>query len=496
MTQASLLKTLYIQSSFNRNTPLRALLDAYIEGSCLEERLIAEALTCPSLPLSSFAEHLVLEKWREFLTLIFIFYFRGCLDAYKLKSLKYMRALKRFSLWKGHQLFSIYHELAVFLLNQEARKVILTQLPNGACSVEVDGYRSTGALPHPLFHAELGTLWCLYGDLTGQSLYVEAAFKLAKWQSNTLDHHFLSFVGLFASEGQVSERLLLVNNFLLFNALARTNQCSEMAFLAKKQIDQLMKLANSESIDMACHGIIFEEYFSKKVLPMSSRDYCLPAAFKDEHFAIAGLRSAESSAVATLNGEKSGMGCYHFKDVNVMSFGPQHIPLGDCKGFGISGSSSLLSDNIKTLSIGDDQFLIEGVARLSSSCSQDLSLFPHAGWVTSRQEFNKGRLAIEINFQGLFEQDDLVFSFFIKCKSCLVDGSKMVRKRSLNRYSGQSASVTLEGMDGSIVLEAKQFHPEMHVIPLGGGDNFWGADFLVAYLLNDNLISYSWQLTP
>jgi hypothetical protein len=36
----------------------------------------------------------------------------------------------------------------------------------------------------------------------------------------------------------------------------------------------------------------------------------------------------------------------------------------------------------------------------------------------------------------------------------------------------------------------------MQVIPLAGGDNFWGADFLVAYHLSQDQRNYQWHLGP
>jgi len=36
----------------------------------------------------------------------------------------------------------------------------------------------------------------------------------------------------------------------------------------------------------------------------------------------------------------------------------------------------------------------------------------------------------------------------------------------------------------------------MQVIPLSGGENFWGVDFLAAYVCSDEQRHYSWQLTP
>ncbi|HEV8051222.1 MAG TPA: hypothetical protein VGP47_01920, partial [Parachlamydiaceae bacterium] len=327
----------------------------------------------------------------------------------------------------------------------------------------------------------------------GQSKHIEAAVKLAEWQRNTLDHNYLPFVGLLSREGEASESLLLIGNFLLFDAVARSTQCSEKAFLAEKQLEQLDKLANAESIDIPSLAIVLEQFFDDKPLPVVSGEYYLSSIFKDEQFDLAGSRSAESSAAATLFGEKSGMGCYHHKDIKVISFGPQNTPLGDCAGFGLDGSAPILPELQSEIKTATGQFVVNGTARMCPRISgaEPKEISSHGGWITNRQEFKNGSFIIETEFQDLFEKNEFLFSFFVKCKHCVINGDKIVRPRSLNRYTGKAASIQLQSSETSLYLQAGQSHDEMHVIPLGGGSNFWGADFLVAYVVNTNKCVFS-----
>ena len=493
MDQASLLKVLYCQSSFNRTAPLRAVVETLFDGSCLEERLISLVLSSIATASDSVTQTAVLEKWRDLLTLILVSRAKGCLQIHKAQLLKCMRGLQGITIWQEHQLLTLHQTLAAFLLDRPTKDYSLLQLPNGACPLEVDGYSQHGAIPHPIFHAELGTLLCIYGDLTEQPHYLEAASRLAEWQRNTLDHNYHPFVGLLSKEGEASESQLLVGDFLLFNAIVRTSQCSEMAFLAEKQLEQLDNLANSESIDIPSLSIVLERYFAEKKLPDVSGEYYLASILKDELFAFAGSRSAESSAAATLFGGKSGMGCYHYKDIKVINFGPQNTPLGDCRGFGLEGSVQVLSELKTEIATATGEFVVKGTARMCPKIPEAISseVPSHGGWMTARQEFKNGSLSIETLFQDLFDKKELLFSFFVKCKNCVVNGDRIVRPRSLNRYSGKSATVQLQSGESSLFLQAGQAHDEMHVIPLGGGSNFWGADFLIAYGLNTNKCVFS-----
>lgn len=492
MYQASLLKVLYCQSSFNRTAPLRAVIETLFDGSYLEERLISSVLSSIATAPGTATQNAVLQHWRDFLTLILVMRANDNIGPHLPQLLKSMRKLQAASLWPEHQLLTMHETLAALLLGKSIKDYSLFQLPNGACPLEVDGYTQIGQIPHPLFHAELGTLLCLYSDLTEEPRYAEAALKLAEWQRNTLDHNYHPFVGLLSKEGEASESELLVGDFLLFNAVARTSQYSEMAFLAEKQCELLDRLANSESIDIPSLSIVLEHYFAGKKLPDVSGEYYLPSVFQDELFALAGSRSAESSAAATLYGGKSGMGCYHYKDIKVINFGPQNTPLGDCRGFGLEGGIPAFSEFKTELSTATGEFVLDGTARLCPQNPQASSEnSSHGGWMEIRQEFKNGLFSIETSSQDLFDKKEILFSFFVKCKNCVVDGDRIVRPRSLNRYVGKAASVQFQSGESSLFLQVKQPHDEMHVIPLGGGSNFWGADFLVAYVLNTNKCVFS-----
>jgi len=194
------------------------------------------------------------------------------------------------------------------------------------------------------------------------------------------------------------------------------------------------------------------------------------------------------------------MGCYHFKDVNVINYGPQNTPLGDCKGFGLEGGQLLLADFITELSVSSGGFSIQGMSRMSSSVnkkdSESASHPNHAGWIATCQEYKNKNLWIKTQFQRLFDQEELLFTFFVKCKQCIVNEDKIIRRRSLNRYGGRAEKIEFKGNKSSVFLLAGQNHEEMHVIPLGGGGNFWGADFLVAYQLKADTQHFAWQLNP
>lgn len=506
MNQATLLKKLYCQSSFCSPTALGIIVESFINDSRLEECLIAEFLTGFVFPTAFAAEGDVLKSLRGFLTLILVLKDRNELEVYLPLLLKSFRQIQRVSIRPDHQLLAAYQATVLFLLysarsqieDLDCVKALGFDDRNIKDYIELEVFFPSEEIPHPLFRAELGTLWCLYGNLTGRSSFVEAAGRIAEWQKKTLDHNYVSLVGLLSPEGEASERTLLIGNYLLFNAVARSLRSSEMAFLAGKQLGRFSELAGEESLKVPCHAVILEACFDEMASPDVSGEYYLPSIFSDERLALAGSRSFESSAVSTLYGGRSGMGCYHYKDVKVINFGPQRLPLGDCSEFGLEGGANFLSEHLKTLTLGAGQYVLEGAARLPSHTrdTQSLGHLSHGGWMVCRQELNKGILSIDIKFQRLFEQNDLSFSFFVKCSQCIIGGDKVVMPRSLTRYSGAGAAIQLHGEKSILNLHAGQGHEDVQIIPLGGGDNFWGADFLIAYRLKDPDAAYSWKCFP
>ena len=119
---------------------------------------------------------------------------------------------------------------------------------------------------------------------------------------------------------------------------------------------------------------------------------------------------------------------------------------------------------------------------------------PGGFWIDTRLEFQKAHLSIETVFNGIFDQKIFAFVFFAKAPTCLVDGRQAIEPRSFQRYQGKIRPVYLKGERASLAIEAGHKDGEMQVIPLGGGQNFWGADFLIAYQCNSDEECYRWQL--
>ncbi len=485
----------------------------FIENSdtiTLFERMIGDFIEDVSVDSSSFAAVLqipypthyksvwgLVGEWQRTLILSLLLRELRLLDTYSPLLMERIISLSAIVVWDEFQLVTAYKAIVSLLLGQPVKKIKVIQSPSGSAPLEGGGHWSWACIPHPSFHAELGSLWDLYSVLSSDSSYLAAAEKLAQWQQHTLDVNHAPFIGLFSNEGDISEEGLLLRNYTLFSLVGRSSNRSDMAFLAEKQLEKLQDATFEDEGFFFPLATILEKIYA--LYGDIRTTFQLPSTFHDPDTTLLGYRSKKVSVVASLSGGGSGMGCFHFDDIQVVNFGPQHLPLGECLGFGLEGIPS----DIQTSDSHDESsFSLRGIARLKSRIDsnaqhQSLANFregEHAGiWLDTKIQFEKEKLAIDISLHHLFNPE-IAFVFFVKSRFCTVDGKQKIYPRSFTHYQGDVARIDLHGNEEILTIEAKNPH-EVHLVPLGGGKNFWGADFLIAYICSDKQKNYQWSIT-
>ena len=373
----SFLRSLYhkrILDSYHA-TPLEKIVDACLHNEPIDGRLIQQAIAIdpsyvPTTPWD------LIEQWRSTLLTLLVLREKDLLQPCRHLLLERARILIRHPLWAEFQLLSLYRSLVCLLLQLPEEKFDIVQMESGACPTEWGGHWPWGALPHPLFHAEFGILLCVYTILSGDKKNVEALKRLADWQINSLDHRFAPFIGLYAHEGDASEYSLVAHHFLLFDAISRISERPDLAYIAAKQLDLLQSMPEAT---VSPFEVFMEAFLTHSLKSVASVSHRLPVAFQDAELALAGCRLPHSSAFATLSGGGSGMGCFHGSDVHVVNIGPQHLPLGDCRSFGLEAQSKMLKGQIKEMTISPQGFSLQGMTRMASLAkgeSTSLPLFP------------------------------------------------------------------------------------------------------------------------
>lgn len=502
---ATCLQTLCQQNStdLDSTTPLEQFVHTYLQGRSISASLVEEALTDTeaSMPdLQKLSPLELLELWRKLLAILLILRDNDLLPVFRQRISCLAANLNTVVLWSEFQPLAAYHTLTAILLGLPAKEPVLCQLASGACPIEGGGHWTWGEIPQPLLHAELGILWTLYAVLGGDRRYQRAAELLAEWQQNTLDHNFLPCDGLFTPEGDSSTKAQLLANYVLFDGLAKVARRGDLAFLAEKQGSHLSSPKEGDS-PLSLAMLVFAAWFEANFSAIASDPfYKLQKHFHDTHLALTGCREDEISAFATLYGGGTGMGCFHRRGVQVVNFGPQHLPLGDCRGFGLEGTGRLLASRLGDIKSGEEGFLLKGISRMTAKPKETHTPAafrqgdPSGFWIEAAVEFHAGQMTLDMLFNGLFEPKTLAFAFFVKASHCLVDGHQTIKPRTFHHYQGKVCEVQFNNSGESVSIHADHKQGEMHVIPLGGGQNFWGADFLLAYHCQTEH-PYRWQIT-
>lgn len=482
------LEDAYSQSSLDRIARI------YIKQGQIDKPLVDQLLSS-DLTSARTSPFCLIEKWREMLALLLLMTSAEELSLFRERLAERIARLRAITVWKEFQLLNAYQAVTGLLMDDPVNEPAVNQLESGACLMEGGGHWAWGDIPQPLFQAELGILWCLYGLISGSTRYLKAAERLADWQKHTLDRDFVPFAGLFSQEETFDKTTLLTHNYILFHAVGNLAGRADLSYIADRQLE-LLSSALADGGYISCFYVILQNWFAALPQVPSAQAAPLAAAFEDSDLALAGCRTTQASAVASMFGGGSSMGCFHYNDIQVVGFGPQHLPLGECRGFGLEGGARLLSTHVKAIRSREGEFLVEGVARMAARPkeSKTLSSFRHGdpsgAWIDAKLHFQNNSLDIQTQFHSIYDTP-IAFVFFVNAQSCLIN-DRPVKRRSFAHYQGKAESVQLKGGESSLYIHPQSSQGEMHVIPLGGGANFWGADFLVAFMLEAK--TARWQI--
>jgi hypothetical protein len=370
-------------------------------------------------------------------------------------------------------------------------------LESGAALIDLQEYSPWLALPFTPHHFEFGIFLCLLSLITKRQDLKDIVLQLVHWQLNTLDASAKPLAGLFVreKEGKILHNLCL--SYLLFRGAAILSEETPFAAIAEAAMKSIQERLVQEEEKIHPLWVLIEKWLEQYKI-VSTNPLSLPEHIYDPSTALVGYRSSSQHVICTLHGGHTGLGSLRFGNIEVVNYGPQYLPLGEFQGFGIEGNA--LSDRGMRRSVIEwrrHSFTLKGCTRLvdqPSPSSFEMGKF-RGIWLEVAQEFKKPHFYLKTNFLGLDGWESIAFSFFIKAASCKIQ-SQTLLPRTLERYEGEVQTLAFESQQTVLELRALSFKGTMQVIPLAGGNNFWGADFLVAYLLSSDQRHYQWHLGP
>lgn len=438
-----------------------------------------------------------LERWRELLANCLMVTFQALPSFFSTDVIGQVKHHRKHQVWKEFQLLNAFQTLSCHLLNEPCGIPSPMLYENGMAPLFSSSIWPWAATPQQTFNAELGVLWSILGSICQNDKLSSAACRLSQWHLNTLNHYFHPFSGLLIPEDDFSLPQLLTVNYLLFHATACFEQNAQMEYVAQRQLEHLENaLVNSETRIHPLY-ILLEEKIARLAEIPSVVKMELPSAIEDKQISLVGIRSPQHSVVCVAAGGNTGLGSFYFHDTQIVSWGPHHYPLDDCSGFGVL--TSISSEN-KIQVLENLNFRQHAKVRLTDKpFLNDSQVIFRMGkmseiWIDVEQIFHNQKLDINTSWSSLEALKDVSFTFFVKAKFCIVNGVTLLPK-TLDRYTGKVGPVILEGDLGNLEIICDKNSGSLQVIPLAGQDNFWGADFLLAYSLESGF-DFAWHISP
>lgn len=463
------------------------------------ERVVARFLQTPSDALSEdildecrwqeplLSEEIAHKNWKNLLTLNILSNLAG------LKTKEISSKVRHFEKHPWNQ--SSQYFRALIALNHAFAKMPIPEvgphlLESGAALIDLHEFCPWLSLPYHPQHIEFGLYLCLLGLLTKREDWQESAAKIAHWQLNLLDANAKPLKGMFVREKEGGSFHQLCLTYLFFRAAAIIKEEAPYAAVAKacmEEIETAMK--KKEQILDPLFVLIerwLEQFKMNATTPLSLDEH-----IQDPSTALVGYRSSGQHVICTLHGEHTGLGTLRYGDIDIVNYGPQYLPLGECQGFGVEGNA--LSDQgirRSTIESRPHTFSLKGCTRLVDQNDKFRGI-----WMDVVQEFKKPHFYLKTTFLGLDGWDSVAFSFFIKAARCKLQQETFL-PGTLKRYDGVAQTLTFEAKDSMLELRPLTFKGTMQIIPLAGIQNFWGADFLVSYLMNQDQRQYQWHIGP
>jgi hypothetical protein len=184
----------------------------------------------------------------------------------------------------------------------------------------------------------------------------------------------------------------------------------------------------------------------------------------------------QSSMACSLSGWNSGVFSYHKNYAAIVNAGPQLAPLDDLEKFGVNRTCSITSRNFNEITWEKTafNFRMKGWTKI----------FAHPAWLQIEAHYEAQKLHLSCHLQEGQPSENLAMVFYARGDRLVIGGKETLQAGSLERYQGKSLPLELQAENEKIFIEPL-VEQEMQIIPLAGGDHFWGAHFLIAFPLSE-----------
>lgn len=373
------------------------------------------------------------------------------------------------------QLPHAYLALLAHLLKFEQLSIQPEQMPSGATCLDTAGLCLGAALPEPTQLAELGSLWMILGVHLKNETLLYAGLKAALWQIHTLDQRGLPHFSLWSRASSFLPRHLASANHLLFTLAYRLT--GEEGF---HQAAQTQKYYGWDPSSLPAKLLTLVPEKISPALRLSYRPFA-------EEMTVGMLKfiSQQGSMACSLSGWNSGFFSYHKNSVAIVNCGPQAGALDALDGFGIARTCSLTPGRFHEAAWEKTahHFRLKGWTKI----------FALPTWMQFDAYYEAQKLTLSCLLQEGRPRENLALAFYARCDQVTLGGKATLQAGSLERYEGKALPLELRSGSEVIFLEPLT-DQEMQIIPLAGGEHFWGAHFLIAFPMSGESDSFQYMI--
>lgn len=381
--------------------------------------------------------------------------------------------LIRYGCLKQQQLIYIYKMLIFFLLENEIEQADLQSI---SCSTQD---RSV-CLPHSLENVEFAIIAFLFGIFTGKKELIEKATAISLWQMKFLEDGQSFPEGLWTQAKDYSEASLSMAHTLLFYLTSQLHGKLDANHLVQESLKSFNSSAQIENSD-SFYVFIFAFALNYMEIQIQSKvevDKVLKLE-EEKSLGYGKYQLQDMQFHCAASGVGSGFATLHKNNISIVSMGPQLTSLAEMNSYGIYRAPLTRLTCFKDVSIEQETF--QGWTRM---VAED-AIKPGSSWIYIDLHQKNNRYHLKTRWVDFQKTPDVFLVFFVKALKVVVDKKYHLNPSTLDRYQGKKASVTFCHEKESLTLESLT-DTFMQVIPLAGGDHFWGAKFLLAYAFPKN----------
>ena len=294
-----------------------------------------------------------------------------------------------------------------------------------------------------------------------------AGLKVAIWQSYLLDHLSFPHFSLWSPAASFQSKKLGAYHYLLFTLAFHITSDPGFHKLAK-----LQQIFGWDSSTLPAKLLTLVPEKVAPPVPLFAR----PLA-EEMTVGLLKFTTRDWSAACSLSGWNSGIFSFHKNRVSILNAGPQSGPLDSLEQFGIQRACHVTTSQFREITWDKSpyHFRLKGWTKL----------FALPTWMHLDFLYESQKITLSAHLQE-GKPSDVHMVFYIRSDQVIIGGKTVLRAGGLERYSGSSVPLEFQTGDETIFLEPQTNQP-MQVIPLSGGDFFWGAHFLVVFSLGNNL---------